>query len=99
MTKDPLKKTLCGVGGGTAQGSLACTAKDLVTTVHEIKDRLSTSGPGGAGGKWSTRLNQLLSLVDSYAVIGDVLIQHQPHTTALVWGAFRFIVKVRKPSS
>ena len=43
------------------------------------------------------KLQKLLLAVNKYALVADVLIQHQPHVTAIVWGCIRFLIQVCYP--
>ncbi|KAF7507016.1 hypothetical protein GJ744_011040 [Endocarpon pusillum] len=37
---------------------------------------------------------KVLRAINKYALVVDVLIQHQPHVTAIVWGLIRFLIQV-----
>ena len=34
----------------------------------------------------------MVQTVNEYAVVADIMVQHNPENTALVWGAFRFVL-------
>lgn len=38
--------------------------------------------------------DKFLTLLNKYAQIGDIAIQHDPHVVALVWSGFRFLLQV-----
>lgn len=42
-------------------------------------------------------LESTLVTLNQYAANIDVLVQHQPHITALVWGSIRILFQVRTP--
>ena len=42
-------------------------------------------------------LYEAVDSIRQYASIGDVMIQHQPHITALVWGSARLILQASTP--
>jgi len=47
-----------------------------------------------AGGKYSGRIERILRKMQFFAKFGDIAIQHNPETTALVWAAFRMMLQV-----
>jgi hypothetical protein len=41
------------------------------------------------------KIHSLLTQISTYAIFGDVLLQHHPNFAALAWGAFRSLLMVR----
>jgi hypothetical protein len=39
-------------------------------------------------------MESALLIFNQYAVSIDVLVQHQPHVTALIWGSIRTLIQV-----
>ncbi|KAJ9607285.1 hypothetical protein H2200_008358 [Cladophialophora chaetospira] len=59
--------------------------------IHDVESALSTRyGPAPK----QKGLYDALQNIQLYASIGDVMIQHQPHITALIWGAARLLLQV-----
>jgi len=42
--------------------------------------------------RFTATVQKIVQTVNGYAVVADIMIQHNPENTALVWGAFRFIL-------
>lgn len=40
------------------------------------------------------RFDSIVKGLDAYMKVGDAMVQHQPTTTSLVWGAFRALMEV-----
>jgi hypothetical protein len=41
------------------------------------------------------KVYEVLKRIEFYVAMGDLMIQHQPHITALVWGSARLLFQVR----
>jgi len=41
---------------------------------------------------FTATVQKMVQTVNEYAVVADIMVQHNPENTALVWGAFRFIL-------
>ncbi|KAI9763728.1 MAG: hypothetical protein M1840_009125 [Geoglossum simile] len=41
---------------------------------------------------WTANLQRILSQINRFAPVGDVLVQHHSEYTSLAWGAFRFLL-------
>ena len=48
------------------------------------------------GGRYrcTRTVQEIITLVNRYAVAGDLVVQHHAEYTSLVWGAFRFLLMV-----
>jgi len=66
---------------GTAKHQL--TYHDLLEGVKKAKDTAE-----GKRYKFTENVQNILKTVARYAIVGDAMVQHNPETTALVWGAF-----------
>jgi len=42
--------------------------------------------------RFTASVQKMVQTVNGYAVVADTMLQHNPENTALVWGAFRFIL-------
>ena len=42
--------------------------------------------------RFTATVQKMVQTVNGYAVVADIMVQHNPENTALVWGAFRFIL-------
>ncbi|KAL3486504.1 hypothetical protein BJX62DRAFT_246728 [Aspergillus germanicus] len=92
LTNDPKKRQIAA--GVIAKSHFpACKPADLVTDTRRLKADLSAQ----ALGKWSEKLEHFIVALSGYCAAIDVAVQHQPHTTALVWGGIRFIIQVGTP--
>jgi hypothetical protein len=45
------------------------------------------------------KVQKIVQAINQYAVVADIMVQHNPENTALAWGAFRFIFRVFFPFS
>jgi hypothetical protein len=43
---------------------------------------------------WTDSIQRIFRQVNRYASVGDLLIQHHPEYTSLLWGSFRFLLFV-----
>jgi hypothetical protein len=43
---------------------------------------------------FTSTVQSIFKMVNDYAIIGDIMVQHNPEYTALAWGAFRFVLMV-----
>ena len=43
---------------------------------------------------WTARLQRIFSQINRFAPAGDLIVQHHPEYTSLVWGSFRFLLLV-----
>jgi hypothetical protein len=92
LTNDPKKRQIAA--GAIAKSYFpACKPADLVTDTRRLKADLSAQ----ALGKWSEKLEHFIVALSGYCAAIDAAVQHQPHTTALVWGGIRFIIQVGAP--
>ena len=63
---------------------------DLLKETEAAKEKcLADRGP------FRKKLESILKTFDQYAPVIDVMISHQPHITALVWGSIRGLLGVR----
>ena len=91
LTKDPRKKI---TGPRLKSETNACSLAQLVKATEEAhRVCYSKQTPGIA------RFQQILLAINKHALVADVLIQHQPQVTALVWGSIRFLIQVLCPLS
>jgi hypothetical protein len=87
LTKDRRKRIQ---SSDTSTRKHSCSLFELVIATQEAhRQCYSKNIPGAANFK------RVLQAVNKYALVADVLIQHQPHTTAIVWGCIRFLIQVR----
>lgn len=68
---------------------MPCKVDDLLETVVSLSETRKK-----ARSKAQTRIETALIAISSHAKAIDVLIQQQPDITAVVWGAFRFLLGV-----
>lgn len=70
---------------------MPCNIDDLLNTVVHLNEaRIKNRSVA------QTRIETALTAVNSHAKAIDVHIQQQPDITAVVWGAFRFLIGVCK---
>ena len=66
-----------------------CKLSKLLDSTRELRKDQSTGR-----GRFRRRLNQVLQAVNNHAVVGDILIQGQSGTAALVWSSIRLLLRV-----
>jgi len=66
-----------------------CKLSKLLDSTRELRKDQSTGR-----GRFRRRLNQVLQAVNNHAVVGDILIQGQGGTAALVWSSIRLLLRV-----
>ena len=64
------------------------------TTTIEQALEMGENTKKKAEGKYSGRIGRILRKMQFFARFGDIAIQHNPETTALVWAAFRMMLQV-----
>ncbi|CUS15646.1 unnamed protein product [Tuber aestivum] len=76
-------------------GSLAHVQQFLsdTTTIKQALE-VGESTKKKAEGKYSGRIGKILRKMQFFAQFGDIAIQHNPETTALVWAAFRMMLQL-----
>lgn len=84
LTKDPSK--IFSVSGNAHQ-SIQYRSEDIIEELESAK-RLGEASHSGFRGKLKT----LLLMFNDYAKPIDIMVQHQPHVTALVWGSLRALM-------
>jgi hypothetical protein len=88
LTQDPKKR----IDASHVQGNIAaCGVRDLVAAAASLQDQ---SPCNTRKGPWRERLERIIQAANKYAAVVDVMVQHQPHITALVWGAIRLLIGV-----
>ncbi|KAI9715684.1 MAG: hypothetical protein M1812_005836 [Candelaria pacifica] len=60
---------------------------ELLATATAVKEKAEQ-----ARYPWTGKLQKTFQQINRYAAVGDVMIQHHAEYTALVWGAFRFLL-------
>ncbi|KAL2064379.1 hypothetical protein VTL71DRAFT_4873 [Oculimacula yallundae] len=88
LTSDP-KKRIESETASTSPQVPSCRLEDLLKTVVSLSDKRKTSQSVAR-----SRIETALVAINSHAKAIDVLIQQQPDITAIVWGAFRFLLGV-----
>ncbi|RFU35483.1 hypothetical protein B7463_g871, partial [Scytalidium lignicola] len=65
-------------------------------TLEQLKKTTQEAIALSKQNKWgvTSKLEHVLRWMDEHAVVGDIMMQEQPHITAIVWGGFRFFLKV-----
>ncbi|KXG48154.1 Tetratricopeptide-like helical [Penicillium griseofulvum] len=88
LTKDPNKRIDVNTGWGPGIHSLS-SVDQLIDFACETKKCAEEK-------KWkfSSRVDEILLWFNRNATVVDVMIQHQPHITALVWGGIRSLLAV-----
>ena len=66
-----------------------CTLGDLLKQADVLRDKNNKQRSAA-----QKQIESLLTTINQHAKVIDVLIQQQPDITALVWGAFRFLIGV-----
>lgn len=109
LTKDPRKKislkpsegfssALHGDGGGGAsRGAVPITPCGIDDLIKMARETLAQSQRTTAQGHWRRRIEQLLEVLQSFCGVVDIIMEHQPPATALVWGGIRFLLQVGAP--
>ena len=86
LTKDDKKRV------GTTKSNKnqnVSSINDLLKATEAAKEQcLADRGP------FRKKLESILKTFDQYAPVIDVMIEHQPHITALVWGSIRGLLGV-----
>jgi hypothetical protein len=86
LTHDPKKR----IDTRNVARSIAyCKLSKLLDSTRELQKDQSTGR-----GRFRRRLNQVLQAVNNHAVVGDILIQGQGGTAALVWSFIRLLLRV-----
>jgi hypothetical protein len=68
---------------------LPCTLDDLLKDAIRLKESCANHRSPA-----QKRIKDVLTSINNNAQVIDVLIQQQPDITAVVWGAFRFLIGV-----
>jgi hypothetical protein len=86
LTRDPKKRITSDFTNHTqwSQGSL----REVVEAAERARDGCHDRG------LVRTRLEQIIQEGIRHAPVVDVMVQHQPHITALVWGSIRLLIDV-----
>ena len=109
LTEDPRKKiplkpsegfssALCGDGGGGASGGAIpitpCRIEDLIRMARKT---LAQSQRTETPGHWRRRIEQLLEVLQNFCGVVNIIVEHQPFITGVVWGGLRFLLQVCAP--
>ena len=89
LTKDEKKRI--GTSTNNKHSIISCTLNDLLKETETANEKyFDEPGP------FRKKVESILTTIEQYAHIIDVLIQHHPDITALVWGSMRGLIGVRK---
>jgi len=80
----------------TKEGGTLAQVQQFLSDTTTIKQALEVgeNTKKKAEGKYSGRIGRILRKMQFFARFGDIAIQHNPETTALVWAAFRMMLSV-----
>ncbi|KAG0636269.1 hypothetical protein HOY80DRAFT_372781 [Tuber brumale] len=80
----------------TEEGGTLAQVQQFLSATTTIKQALEVgeSTKKKAEGKYSGRIGRILKKMQFFAQFGDIAIQHNPETTALVWAAFRMMLQL-----
>ncbi|PVH76933.1 hypothetical protein DL98DRAFT_280469 [Cadophora sp. DSE1049] len=87
LTSDPRKRIATTSTSNFQHGP--CKVEDLLKTVVSLDETRKKNRSAA-----QSRIETALIAINSHAKAIDVLIQQQPDITAVVWGAFRFLIGV-----
>lgn len=88
LTEDPKKKI--DLSQPLSETHPVATLEELIKFTQEAKSKCDEN-------RWpmSSTVDSMLKCFGTYALVIDVMIQEQPHVTALVWGGIRALLSVR----
>ncbi|KAL5328115.1 hypothetical protein ACEPPN_005823 [Leptodophora sp. 'Broadleaf-Isolate-01'] len=89
LTLDPRKRITNTSTSASNSQHVPCKFEDLLKTVVSLNEARKQSRSTA-----TTRIETALIAINSHANAVDVLIQQQPDITAVVWGAFRFLIGI-----
>ena len=89
LTKDEKKRIATSTNN--THPIISCTLNDLLKETEAAKEKYF-----GEMGPFRKKIESILATIEQYAHVIDVLIQHHPDITALVWGSMRGLIGVRK---
>ena len=80
----------------TKEGGTFAQVQEFLSATTTIKEALEMgeNTKKKAEAKYSGRIGRILKKMQFFAQFGDIAIQHNPDTTALVWAAFRMMLQV-----
>lgn len=73
---------------------LLAGGNSIDTAVNELKTEMASRGLGETQSDTTRRLHKFLQTADKYGKVVDVVIQHSPEVTSLVWGSMRMVIDV-----
>ncbi|KAH6684704.1 hypothetical protein B0J14DRAFT_573414 [Halenospora varia] len=88
LTSDPKKKISITSPSNNSQHA-PCKLEDLLATAGELQKERD-----GKRSRTRLRVERVIKTINEHSKVIDVLIQQQPDITAVVWGAFRFLIGV-----
>ena len=87
LTKDDKKRV--STPTNNKHPVISSTLDELLKETEAAKDKCL-----GKPGPFRKKLESILTTIEQYAQVIDVLIQHHPDITALVWGSLRGLIGV-----
>jgi len=69
--------------------AMSCSLTEVLQAARDAKDKCDRGRS-----TFRAKMEALLLIFSEYCVTIDIMVEHQPHITALVWGAIRFLISV-----
>ncbi|KAK4445325.1 hypothetical protein QBC34DRAFT_472554 [Podospora aff. communis PSN243] len=87
LTRDP-KKIISTRGGVSGYQGPVCPLSDL----HDVAREYANGPAAGRSASFKHKMQKLIATLSEYCIVIDVMVNHSPEVTALVWGGIRMCI-------